>query len=487
MRDGVRHPQLLSLEKRRQTLQDKLIALEEQLDLETRVEEKMRTEQLVSETRLSLQAVDQDFFMLKQQELMAEAGRLKRIGSPHEALAVWREIQLNNPDNTMAPAEITVLEKLTEQQDKAARLIKYLAARIRDIRPIFKHVVSALRQPADTAEYEVLLEQTELFLDDVLDVESYVMWWEAISETPKPQALQIIDMERIAGRVQRGEMVLFLGNGIASAYLGDHVDEGRLVSQLAKQIGYEHFNGSLSSIAEYYQLRPDFGQNELLKTVRSHLNGHGDQMILYSALAKVQSPLILISSVYDNRLEEAFQIAGKPYVELASIVQRSEDYDIGHVLVTYSDNHQPCKVYPEEDLSGMQFIEKGYSVIYKIRGNCSEMKPKVMEEELMQRDALTLAESSYFSFARYADRIIPGYLAKQLRNRGFLFVGYQARDWEDRLLAGALLEKRISQEPCYVLGEMDEPMEMAFWKSKQVEQYPMNIRDLDRCLVEVVS
>ncbi len=104
----------------------------------------------------------------------------------------------------------------------------------------------------------------------------------------------------------------------------------------------------------------------------------------------------------------------------------------------------------------------------------------------LRRDALTLSESNYFSFARYADQMIPGYLARQLRNRGFLFVGYRPRDWEDRLLVNALLEKRRnSQEPCYVIGATAEPLEAAYWESRNVKQYQIDIRELDKYLEEV--
>ena len=259
------------------------------------------------------------------------------------------------------------------------------------------------------------------------------------------------------------------------------------MTQLAQRIGYEQFNGSLSSIAEYYQLRPDFGHPELLKTLRGHLSQNGHGVLLYKALAKIQAPLILISSAYDNRLEKAFRAADKPFVELSSIVRRSDEYDIGHVVVNYSDSDssQAAPVSGEK-LSGMRFLEQGYSVIYKIRGNCGTTEGSADEDELLQQDALTLSESSYFSFARYADKIIPGYLARQLRNRGFLFVGYQPKDWEDRLLASALLEKRNSQEPCYVIGDTSEPMETAFWKSRSVEPYPIDIRELDKYLEEVM-
>lgn len=353
---------------------------------------------------------------------------------------------------------------------------------MKDIRNIFKEVVAALKQPANTAEYMMLVEQAELLLDDVLDAETFIIWWEAVTAAPSQPATQNVDIAKLAGRVQRGEMVLFLGSGIA--YADDGVQEAALVRQLAQQIGYDKFNGTLSSIAEYYQLRPDFGQSALLANLRAQLPDKAQGVLLYLALARVQAPLILISAAYDNLLEGVFREAGKRFVELASIVRRSDEYDIGHVLVSFSDGSQPDKVYPEEELSRLRLLECGYSIIYKIRGTCGQTEGQQDKDDL-RRDALTLSESNFFSFARYADKMIPGYLARQLRNRGFLFVGYRPREWEDRLLASALLEKRNSQEPCYVIGETPEPLEAAYWESRNVKQYRIDIRELDRYLAEV--
>lgn len=453
-----------------QALQERLVRLQQQHDLETRVEEQMRLEPLITETRHKLI-----------NHLQQEAHRRKRNGAYREAIMVWHEIQLYNPQQAGAVQEIAELEQLLTQSSQVAEIIKHLS-RIKTLRPIFKELSGTLKQPANTAEYNTLWEQVVFFLhNDEPDVEGFMLWWE--EERPAtPTHVQNVDISRLAGRVQRGEMVLFLGSGIAAAYAENGLQETELVQQLAHHIGYEKFNGTLSSIAEYYQLRPDFGQSALLENLRTQLPKNLRQVLLYQALAKVQSPLILISAAYDNLLERTLREAGKRFVEFSSIVRRSEEYDIGHVLVSFSDDSEPPEVYPEEALSRRRFLENGYSIIYKIRGTCGTVDHG---QDDMQRDALTLSESNYFSFARYADKMIPGYLARQLRNRGFLFVGYRPREWEDRLLASALLEKRHSQEPCYVIGETPEPLEAAYWESRNVKQYRIGIRELDKYLAEV--
>lgn len=487
MLDDPQHQRLRDLEERQCKLLEKLAQLHTQYDFETRKEEQLRLENMaggIQETLLTLQRVETEYLTIKQQPLFIEASRLKRIGSFQEAIAIWRDILHSAPDNSMVLQEIAMLEKLAAQQAAVADLTKNLS-RIKEIRPIFKELMALLKQPAGTAEYMALVEQAEFFLtSSEPDTEGFMLWWEEERPSSQPTS-QNVDISRLAGRVQRGEIVLFLGSGITSAYGEEDVDvqENALAKLLAKQIGYEQFNGTLSSIAEYYQLRPDFGQSALLENIRSGLPHDMHNVALYQALAKVQAPLILISAAYDSLLECAFRETGKRFVELASIVRRSDEYDIGHVVVGFSDDSQPTTVYPEEQLSRMKFLENGYSIIYKIRGTCGGADDcGGSGDDMLRRDALTLSESSYFNFARYADRMIPSYLAKQLRNRGFLFVGYYPRDWEDRLLVNAMLERRNSQEPCYVIGATSGPLEAAFWKSRSVEQYQIDIRELDKCL-----
>jgi hypothetical protein len=89
------------------------------------------------------------------------------------------------------------------------------------------------------------------------------MWWEEERPTT-PTHGQNVDIARLASRVKQGKMVLFLGSDMVSAYCDEPHEERALIEQLAKQIGYTHFDGTLSSIAECYQLRPHLGLTALL-------------------------------------------------------------------------------------------------------------------------------------------------------------------------------------------------------------------------------
>jgi chromosome segregation ATPase len=194
MPDDAQHQRLNGLEERQHTLLTKLARLQADHDLETRAQEKLRLEHGIAETQVTLQQVETELLSIKQQALLSEANRLKRIGSIREAIGIWREILRNDTASNIAAQEIAVLEQLDSLQTQTSDLIKRLASRVKDIRNIFKEVVAALKQPANTAEYMMLVEQAELLLDDVLDAETFIIWWEAVTAAPSQPTPQNVDI-----------------------------------------------------------------------------------------------------------------------------------------------------------------------------------------------------------------------------------------------------------------------------------------------------
>jgi hypothetical protein len=380
--------------------------------------------------------------------------------------------------------EISKLQQQLEQYEQAKALIAQLINRMAEIPTVFAEVVKVLNSPHQGAEIELISEYTQKFIHRELTAEQYTEFCQAFLTTPKKSA-SVNNYAALANRIIRGEMVLFIGSNLLQTSGQTASEESQLASILAKKIGYSSFTGTLSSIAELYQLLPEHGRISLLSELHKALPSAGTRIKLYDSLAKITAPLVLISSAYDNLLEQAFIDADKPYVELSSIIIRRDEYDIGHVVVRYSDDKYPKRTYIEEELSRLNVLKQGYSIIYKIRGTC---KKDLQDSE---RDALTLSESNYFTFARYGKKIIPSYLSRQFRDRGFLFMGFSPKNWEDRLLVNILLKKRqYSSEACYTIASSDsslDKMEAAYWGSRNVREYQANLQELEDSLAEVMQ
>jgi hypothetical protein len=82
------------------------------------------------------------------------------------------------------------------------------------------------------------------------------------------------------------------------------------------------------------------------------------------------------------------------------------------------------------------------------------------------------------------DRLIPNYVVKQFAARGLFFLGYSPRHWEDRLLVNAILDKRRQQqyEPAYVITQESDPFVRAYWDSRGVHRYGIELSEFVRRL-----
>jgi hypothetical protein len=205
---------------------------------------------------------------------------------------------------------------------------------------------------------------------------------------------------------------------------------------------------------------------------------------LYQLLAKIEQPLVLISANYDLFLERALQQVGRKYAVVSSIICGMQDCKIGDVLVRYSDRDQPELLRLEQDLSSLKPVESGYALIYKIRGYCDAANTPATYEHSM----LTLTEENYFTFARHLDSLIPSYVVRQLTGRGLFFLGYSPRYWEDRLLVNAILDKRgPQQEPAQVFTRDEDQFVRAYWDSRRVHRYDIELSELVDRLKEHLS
>ena len=421
--------------------------------------------------------------------LIKQAIHAKRTEAYEIALEKWHRVLDISPNHSRATNEIHHLQKLNDLKNEGAFLSQQLVLRFLEIQSVFTDVALILNQAAKRVEAPAVIEITKQFLEKHIIAEDYIQQCQLICKPAGSgsTASQAVNYDALAQRISKGEMVLFLGSDIAGEYGDDAKSEQQLASELAQEAKYKNFQGSLSSIVEYLRLTADYGASGVWKKLEVAVSEVQVDNNLYPLLARIEAPLILISAAYDDQLEKCFQESRKPYVQLSSIVSRSDEYDIGHVIASYSDKSKPDQAYLAENLSALKLHENGYSIIYKIRGSCVYGDEQSLQDKALQRDALTVAESDYFTFARHAEKIIPSYLAGLLRGRGFLFVGYSPASWEQRLLVSALLSKRThASDQCYTVGGSKDPLESAYWKKQHVHSYDVNLLELDGHIEEAL-
>ncbi len=452
---------------------------------ETRPEEKLRIGAKLKDLEQQRQTVEQTWqsleaekVKLEQQRLVQEARQLERNKAFKEALDAWREIRNLAPDDPQVAAEIQRLEERLQRSQRLTDTFKQLTRRLNEIKPIYQTVITRLRQMGETGVVgEDMVGIVDDFLQGNLSADDFMEAWRVLTTAG---ARDEPDYRALADRLKRGEIVLFLGSDIPRLPDSGAPIPETMIPALAQQANYQNYSGSLSMLAEYYQMKPEYGRSSLVRQLEAIIATTAPEISLYRLLAKIEQPLVLISVNYDMYLEQQLQQSGRKYALISSVISGTPECEIGSVVVQYSDRETSEFLRLEQELSGLKLIEDGYSLIYKIRGYCSSQSHRTA----YQHHILTLAEENYFTFARHLDKLIPNYMVKQFAARGLFFLGYSPHNWEDRLLVNAILDKRRHQqyEPAHVITQESDPFVCAYWNFRGVHRYEIELSEFVRKL-----
>jgi hypothetical protein len=469
-------------------LSERIGELQKAYDFETRVDEKLRLRQQLEEAERERGKVENDlrtlqgeYAALSLRAKISDALRLERNKSFADALTLWQEIAAAHPDEAQAALALPRLQKRMAQAEALRDLRNQVARRQSEIQAVANEVLGRIVQMQRSNEAdENLLGLIRDFLDDTLAPGNFVDIWKM--ECAAPPERSGADYHALADRLKRGEIVLFLGSDIPMQLQAQAPTPDTIALELARQVGYQGYAQSLSMIAEYYQMKPEYGRSSLLRNFNRIIARADADVSLYRLLAKIEHPLLLISSNYDWLLEQCLHRSGKKYAVLSHIIDKKQGQAIGSLIVQRCDEDTQHCLPQEQELSSMKLLETGYSLIYKMRG----YSPRPPGEDLSCGGALTLAEENYFTFARHMESLIPKYLVNHFSGRGLFFLGHRPQQWEERLLVNALLDiRRENERPC-VVTEDEDAFIRAYWDSRGVNRWSMSlgafVRGVEDCL-----
>jgi hypothetical protein len=469
-------------QERWQRLSDDIASLQATYDRETRPDEKIRLKPEIDKKEAERREVETELALLesewhgyanqkKKTDLIQDAHRLERNQAYQEAIETWEKISEIDPDDSKIANEMRRLNNKQQQLRRINDYIKQLTSKLPELKPsLFGQIITILRQPESISDAALGL--IDVFVTGTLSAEAFTQAWHELSASSSSPSTEQPNYPVIANRLARGDIVLFLGSDISPLFT-DSVPKD-VAKELACKVNYVGFAGSLATIGEYYQIS-EYGRSMLVNDLRDLIYSPNLRIPLYQKLAQLEQPLVLVSAAYDTLLEDAFSQSGKKYVLIASIIETTAAYDVGKVLVQYSDKPEIAALL-EEDLSKFKLIEEGYSLVYKIRGFLGSDR----RQTDLHRAALTISEGNYFNFVRHMDKLIPSYVVRQFGGRGLYFLGYTPRHWEDRLIVNAILDKRRHRDPSdqpRAISNDPDPFVRAFWKSKGVECHPVDLRE----------
>jgi hypothetical protein len=306
------------------------------------------------------------------------------------------------------------------------------------------------------------------YLDGGMDVGDFKERWENYQEdSHQEQQAKGPDYKTLAQRLNRGEIIPFLGSGTLELSGYPVPSSPEMVQKMAEKVDYPQFQGSLSMLSQYCKSEKKYSRGMIISKVKetmTDLKQERDTNPLYDILAGIEAPILVISSSYDDHLVHAFREKRKKYVVLSHYFLSASDIADGKMLIQYDNRRQPEEPCSAESISSLKLLEDGYSIIYKICGyfNMEEPGSRDHGDEPIP---LMIMENDFFSFSRKLEQLIPPYITKKFPRLGFLFFGYNLDQWQDRLIADTMLERCPKEEDSFTVSDDPQPYEWAFWKT----------------------
>jgi len=180
---------------------------------------------------------------------------------------------------------------------------------------------------------------------------------------------------------------------------------------------------------------------------------------LHLLLAKVADKITIVTTNYDNLLEQAFAEAGKPY-DLVVYPADNAEYANG-VLWWPHGQPEPRKMKSSDiDVEDLRQT----NVIYKMHGTVWKDSPVW--------DSFVITEEDYVRFLSRIKNAVPAAFRRHFSARSFLFLGYGLRDWNLRVL---LKEVSVSERKSWAIMKAPTSLEKRLWAQRKVDLYDVDL------------
>ena len=166
-------------------------------------------------------------------------------------------------------------------------------------------------------------------------------------------------------------------------------------------------------------------------------------------LAEVPTPLLIVTTNYDDLIERAFAAAGRDY---DLVVDANDSAEVAASVLWWKAGAPE----PEPQLPGKLFIDiKKTTVIYKMHGTVDRKS---------KWDNYVITEDDYVKFLSRmtGQNAVPAIFMKAFRDRHFLFLGYGLRDWNLRVVLRILRDNKNIPPPPGADAAVTDEQEMAF-------------------------
>ena len=261
----------------------------------------------------------------------------------------------------------------------------------------------------------------------------------------------------------------------------------QLSRRLAKEVAYPADDDrdltDLAKVASYFV--EISARQRLCETLRQEFSVDAKPSPMHRYLASVPSPLLVVTTNYDDLMERAFIEAGRPY---DLVVHPTDQREVeGSVLWWAHGASEPEAIAPNK-----LYIElEDRTVIYKMHGSICRTSEKL--------ESYVVTEEDYVDFlARMGGlHAVPAQFLHHFRKCHFLYLGYGLRDWNLRVMlrmlrmggagigkGGAGGEDDADQRlVSWAVQFRPSPIETELWGTRSVKIFDVAIDDFVQGLV----
>ncbi len=280
----------------------------------------------------------------------------------------------------------------------------------------------------------------------------------------------------------KGHVIPFLGSGASLGVRNPHTKwdkrvtaflprSDELAQHLARMTKFPpNERTELTTVSQYFHVVA--GRQPLHRELHGIFDEDYPLSPLHTFLANVPTPLLIVTTNYDDLIERAFAAKGCTY----ELVIHTTDPTLGDRLLHWPYGAtEPVEVSPNKLDIDFQKV----TAIYKMHGAVDRRQP--------ERDQYVITEDDYVDFLvrMTKKKAIPAVFAEPFQTRHFLFLGYGLHDWNLRVVLNRVERdlRRPKGIKSWAIQLKPSPLEKRLWQERGVEVYNMKLDDFVKEIV----
>ena len=285
----------------------------------------------------------------------------------------------------------------------------------------------------------------------------------------------------VARSLMRGTVVPLLGAGAnlcdrSAKEWTDGLPSGAELSELlAECFGYPmEDRWDLLRVAQFVDV--DVGLEDLYERLHELFDKQYEPTSLHHLLAGLparrerlglgRSPLLVVTTNYDDLMEQAFDAAGEPYEVVVYVSTGDDRGRLAHRLAS-------GELFPIDQPETYGAIApETRSVVLKLHG-------AVDRGNGGGQDSYVITEDDYLEYLMHtnASQLVPASLLSLLARRHFLFLGYSLRDWNLRVFLNRIWSNRVRGVRSWAVQRDPDAVADGLWIRHNVDVRHFTLRD----------